>query len=52
MSNVLDSILKQYESNKSGAGTEKKKTDLTKYFAPFLPKGETKDMENVDFNKD
>ena len=34
-------ILKQYESNKSGTGTEKKKTDLRKYFAPFLPKGET-----------
>ena len=47
MSNILDSILKQYESNKSGMGTEKKRTDLTKYFAPFLPKGETSGERTV-----
>ena len=47
MSNILDSILKQYESNKSGLGTEKKKTDLTKYFAPFLPKGQTSGERTV-----
>ena len=47
MSNVLDSILKQYESNKSGTGTEKKKTDLRKYFAPFLPKGESSGERTV-----
>tara|TARA_R110000803_G_scaffold47825_8_gene99644 strand:- start:10189 stop:11022 length:834 start_codon:yes stop_codon:yes gene_type:complete len=44
MSNILDSILKQYENNKSSGGGgnfEKKKVDLTKYFAPFLPKGES-----------
>lgn len=47
MSNILDTILKQYESNKPGVGTEKKKTDLRRYFAPFLPKGETSGEKTI-----
>lgn len=53
-SSVLDSILNQYEKNKSTGNSDYEKVDLTKYFSDKLQQGQNSDEKTVRIlpNKD
>jgi len=44
---VLDSILNQYEKNKTFGSSEYEKVDLTKYFSDKLQQGQTSDEKTI-----
>lgn len=51
---VLDSIMNQYEKNKTGGSSEYEKVDLTKYFSDKLQQGQSSDERTIRIlpNKD